>query len=440
MERIHIVTLGCSKNTVDTEYMLGLLKDNYILTSDIMQSDIVIINTCTFINDAKQESIEAIFDAVSLKKEGKIKKIILAGCLSQRYAEELLNEIPEIDIFVGTSNYDKILEFLKDNNVINCVENPSRNMPDKLPRIITESGHYSFVKISEGCDNLCTYCVIPMVRGKYRSRAIEDILDEVSYLVSKGIKEIIIIAQDTSKYGIDIYGEKRLHDLLHQISCIKGVEWIRVHYIYPEDFYDELVNEFEKNDKLLKYFEIPLQHINDQILKRMNRKTNRKQITELIKKIRSKFQGAIIRTTFIVGFPGETEEQFLELKEFIIETKFDRLGVFAYSEEEDTPAVKFPNKVEEEIKEIRKNELMRIQQQISLYKNNLMKGKVLKVIIDEENDNEEYIGRTYMDSPEIDGIVYIHSSKKIFPGDIVEVIIKDSTEYDLIGELYEFAK
>lgn len=439
MEKIHIITLGCSKNTVDSEYMLGILKEGYELTTNIEESDIVIINTCAFIKDAKEESINTIFEVVNLKSDGIINKIIVAGCLSQRYYEELLKEIPEIDLFIGTSNYDEIFTMLKESKEGTAVKNPSRIIPDNLPRILTESKHYAYVKIAEGCDNLCTYCIIPQLRGKYRSRKIEDIVEETRILAAEGIKEIIIIAQDTSKYGIDLYGEKKLHTLLEKISEVKGVEWIRVHYIYPEDFYEKLLETFVSNEKLLNYFEIPLQHVNDKVLKRMNRKTDRKSIDALLKSIRSRIPDAVIRTTFIVGFPGETQEQFEELEEFIEEFKFDRLGVFSYSEEEGTPAAKMAESIDEDIREERRNILMEKQMNISIEKNKTFINKRFNVIIDSHIEENRYIGRTYMDSPDIDGNVYVDSRYELEPGDIVDVKITEALEYDLVGEYYELA-
>jgi ribosomal protein S12 methylthiotransferase len=439
MEKIHIVTLGCSKNTVDSEYMLGILKSEYALTSDISEADIVIINTCTFINDAKEESIEAIFDVVQLKNEGITKKIVLAGCLSQRYAEELLQEIPEIDLFIGTSNYDEILSMIKTRDKIK-VEDPSRELKENLPRVQTESTHFAYVKISEGCDNFCTYCIIPKVRGKYRSRTIENVLREVKNLAMNGVREIILIAQDTSKYGLDLYGEKKLHELIEEIAKIEEVKWIRIHYIYPEDFYDELIKSFEKTDKLVNYFEIPLQHINNQVLKRMNRKTNREDIEALIATIRQRIPDAAIRTTLIVGFPGETRDQFLELEEFVKSAEFERLGVFTYSEEEDTPAYRLPDKIEEDEKKHRRDRLMLIQQELVLKNNQKRVGQVLDVIIDEAYDTDTYVGRSYMDSPDIDGVVYVNSDVQLNPGDLIPVKITDYMEYDLIGGYDEPAK
>jgi ribosomal protein S12 methylthiotransferase len=439
MEKIHIITLGCSKNTVDTEYMLGLLQSEYTISSDIEDSDIVIINTCTFINDAKEESISSIFEAVELKKEGIIKTIVLAGCLSQRYADELVTEIPEIDMFIGTSNYDEIMDILKKESKVN-IEDPSREIEEHIPRVLTESDYYAYVKISEGCDNRCTYCIIPSVRGRHRSRKIENILEEVTSLTEQGISEIIIIAQDTSKYGVDLYGKKMLHALLHEISKIEKVKWIRVHYIYPEDFDEILLEEFATNNKLLNYFEIPIQHVNDTILKRMNRKTNKAEIEGLINRIRNRIPDAIIRTTLIVGFPGETQQQYLELKQFIEDYRFERLGVFAYSEEEDTPAYKLPGKISEDIKEMRREEVMLIQQAITFNKNKELIGSSIECIVDSPTDVSQYIGRTYMDSPDIDGVIYFESVDELKPGDVVNVKINDYMEYDLIGVCDESSK
>ncbi|MBV1758396.1 MAG: 30S ribosomal protein S12 methylthiotransferase RimO [Dethiosulfatibacter sp.] len=439
MEKIHIITLGCSKNTVDTEYMLGLLQSEYTIESNIEESDVVIINTCTFINDAKEESIASIFEAVELKKEGIIKTIVLAGCLSQRYADELVKEIPEIDMFIGTSNYDEIIDILKKESKVN-IEDPSREIAEHIPRVLTESDYYAYVKVSEGCDNRCTYCIIPSVRGRHRSRRIENILEEVTALTKQGISEIIIIAQDTSKYGIDLYGKKMLHQLLKEIFEIAGVKWIRVHYIYPEDFYDDLLEEFASNKKLLNYFEIPIQHINDKVLKRMNRKTNKAEIIGLIERIRAKIPDATIRTTLIVGFPGETEDQYLELKKFVEATNFDRLGVFAYSEEEDTPAYKLTGKISEETKELRRDELMMIQQTITFNKNKELIGSSIECIVDSLIDENQYMGRTYMDSPDIDGVIYFESLRPLNPGDVVTVKVSDYIEYDLIGVCDESSK
>lgn len=443
MKKIYIESLGCSKNLVDSENMVGILsKNGYKLTEYADKADYIIINTCSFINEAKEESINTILSAVQIKNEklGKKSKIIVTGCLAQRYSEDLKKEIPEIDIIIGTSSFEKIdqliEEYEKEKNVV-CETTMENEISEDLPRHSLTPTYYSYLKIAEGCDNHCTYCVIPQLRGKYKSRRIENIVAEARDLAEKGVKEIIIIAQDTSKYGLDLYGEKKLHELIQRISEIDGIKWIRIHYLYPEDIYDELINEFKTNEKLVKYFDIPLQHINDRILKRMNRNTNRKQIIDLITKIRKEVDGGIIRTSLITGFPGESNEEHEELKEFLKEYKLDRVGIFKYSREENTPAYKLPDQISEEVKSIRYNELMEIQMAISTENNYKNVGKIFEVLI-EEKDLEVYIGRTYMDSVEIDGCVYITSDKELSIGNFYKVKINDALEYDLIGEvIYE---
>lgn len=438
MKKIYIYSLGCSKNLVDSENMLGLLKEKGFKVTDYAdKADYIIINTCSFINDAQQESVNAIIEAADIKNSvNKDAKIVVTGCLSQRFGEELAKEIPEIDIIVGTSGFEKIHQYIeeyeKDKELI-VDTNMELNLDKDLPRNLLTEDWYAYLKIAEGCSNNCTYCVIPQLRGPYKSRRIENIVKEAETLASKGVKEIIIIAQDTSKYGIDIYGEKKLHELIGKISEIDGIEWIRIHYLYPEDIYDELINEFKNNKKLLKYFDIPLQHINDRILKRMNRKTNKNQIVNLINKIRKEVKGAVIRTSLITGFPGETEEEHEELKKFLKDYKLDRVGVFTYSQEENTPAYKLPDQVDEEIKERRRNELMEVQLGISYDKNLSRIGKIYDVLIEEKDVENIYVGRTYMDSIEIDGCVYVTSDKELVLGNIYKVLINDALEYDLMG-------
>lgn len=438
MKKIYIYSLGCSKNLVDSENMLGLLKEKGFKVTDYAdKADYIIINTCSFINDAQQESVNAIIEAADIKNSvNKDAKIVVTGCLSQRFGEELAKEIPEIDIIVGTSGFEKIHQYIeeyeKDKELI-VDTNMELNLDKDLPRNLLTEDWYAYLKIAEGCSNNCTYCVIPQLRGPYKSRRIENIVKEAETLASKGVKEIIIIAQDTSKYGIDIYGEKKLHELIGKISEIDDIEWIRIHYLYPEDIYDELINEFKNNKKLLKYFDIPLQHINDRILKRMNRKTNKNQIVNLINKIRKEVEGAVIRTSLITGFPGETEEEHEELKKFLKDYKLDRVGVFTYSQEENTPAYKLPDQVDEEIKERRRNELMEVQLGISYDKNLSRIGKIYDVLIEEKDVENIYVGRTYMDSIEIDGCVYVTSDKELVLGNIYKVLINDALEYDLMG-------
>jgi len=440
MKKIYVESLGCSKNLVDSENMIGILsKKGYKTTEYADKADYIIINTCSFINDAKEESINSIISAAQIKNEGKKKtSIIVTGCLAQRYSEDLAKEIPEIDIIIGTSGFEKIDEFIekyeKEHNIV-CDTNIENEIKENLPRQILTPEYYAYLKIAEGCDNNCTYCVIPQLRGRYKSRKIENIIAEAKTLADQGVKEIIIIAQDTSKYGIDLYKEKKLHEVIQKISEINGIEWIRIHYLYPEDIYDELINEFKNNDKLLNYFDIPLQHVNDGILKKMNRKTSKKQIIDLITKIKTEVEGAVIRTSLITGFPGETDEEHEELKQFLQDYKLDRVGIFKYSREENTPAYKLPNQISDEVMEIRLNELMELQQTIS-YENNFNKvGKTYDVLIEEHDVENIYIGRTYMDSIDIDGCVYVTSDEELTIGDIYKVKINDALEYDLIGDV-----
>lgn len=433
MNKFHIITLGCSKNIVDSEFISKKLKTkNLVYTDNLYDAEVVIINSCTFIEDAKEESIDTIMDVANLKKQGIIKYIILTGCLSQRYEEELEKEIPEIDLFLGTTSFKDIDKYIF-SLTKNHVTSPYIETAIDVGRDYIETSHFGYMKISEGCDNNCTYCIIPKIKGNYRSRKIESLVQEAEEMAKNGVKELILIAQDTSLYGSDIYGGKKLHELLNQISKIKEIEWIRIHYMYPEGIYDELIEEIKNNDKVLKYFDIPLQHISDPILKRMNRKTNKKNIKALINKIRKEIKDAVIRTTFIVGFPGETEEDFDELKNFVEEYKLERLGVFPYSREENTPAYNLDGQIEREVKNKRKDIILELQKSISTEFCMKQEGKKLKVIIDDILDEETYIGRTYMDSPEIDGAVYVTSKKDLEIGQYVDTMITDSLEYDLIG-------
>ncbi len=440
MKKIYVESLGCSKNLVDSENIIGILSNKgYKVTEYADKADYIIINTCSFINDAKEESINSIISAVQIKSEEKKKiSVIVTGCLSQRYSEELKKEIPEIDIIIGTTGFQNIDEFIdkyeKDKNIV-CDVTIDYEIKENLPRNILTPNYYAYLKISEGCDNHCTYCVIPKLRGKYRSRRIENIINEAKILAEQGVKEIILIAQDTSKYGVDLYKEKKLHELIKKLSDIKGIEWIRIHYLYPEDIYDELINEFKNNDKLLNYFDIPLQHINDDILKKMNRKTSKKQIIDLVTKIKAEINGAVIRTSLITGFPGETEEHHEELKSFLKNYKLDRVGIFKYSREENTPAYKLPNQISEDVMEKRHGELMELQQSISYEKNFNKVGNIYDVLIEEHDVENIYIGRTYMDSVDIDGCVYVTSDKKLTIGNMYKVKINDALEYDLIGDV-----
>ncbi len=440
MKKIYMHSLGCSKNLVDSENMIGILTNKgYKMTDFADKADYIIINTCSFINDAQQESVNSIIHAADIKSNvNKRVKIVVTGCLSQMFGKELANEIPEVDIIIGTSGFEKIDEYIEQYETSKSLIVDTKIQLDinkDLPRNILTEDWYAYLKIAEGCSNNCTYCIIPQLRGPYQSRKIESIVKEAKVLAEHGAKEIIIIAQDTSKYGLDIYKERKLHEVIQKISEIESIKWIRVHYLYPEDIYDELVLEFKNNDKLVKYFDIPMQHINDRILKRMNRNTNSMQIKNLINKIRNEVEGAVIRTSLITGFPGETEEEHQELKRFLQEYKLDKVGIFKYSREENTPAYKLPDQISEEVMEQRHNELMEVQLGIS-YENSLLKiGKTYDVLIEEHDVENIYVGRTYMDSIDIDGCVYVTSDKELVIGDIYKVKINDALEYDLIGDV-----
>lgn len=436
-KKVFVVTLGCSKNEIDSELMISILKNNnYTVANYLEEADIIIVNTCGFIEKAKEESIETIWEMCRYKHEGNCKHLILSGCLAQRYSKELLDEIPDIDAIVGTGNIKEISSIINELEQkklrIKRIDNVNTNYLEDVKRINFNSTEY--VRISEGCDNFCTYCIIPKLRGKHRSRNMDDIVEEVEYLAENGVKEIILIGQNTSDYGIDLYNDYSLSKLLDRLNSINGIVWIRVLYLYPDNFTDELIVSIRENNKVVKYVDIPLQHINNNVLKKMNRKTSKEDIKLLINKLRKEIPNIIIRTTFIVGFPGETENEFNELYEFIDEIKFDRLGVFTYSQEEDTPAYTLPNQVDEDIKELRKDIIMELQLSIS---ENLMQSKIDReytVLIEEFNGDNVYIGRTYMDSPDIDGVIYVNSSEPIDIGNFKKVKINDSLEYDLIGE------
>ncbi len=435
---IYMESLGCSKNQIDAEIMLGLLNnDGYILVSDRLDADVIIINTCGFIESAKQESIDIILEMAELKKD-KLRLLIVTGCLAERYEKELAIEIPEIDAMVGTGNYHEIIDIINKSMTgkkIIRTGNINKNYDEDLPRFYKENSHTNYIKISDGCSNLCTYCIIPKLRGRYRSRRMEKIVEEAKILAGSGTKEIILIAQDTTRYGIDIYGKYMLADLLDQLNKIDGIRWIRLLYCYPEAITDDLIEAINRLDKVCKYIDMPIQHCSDIILKRMNRRTNKDKLYNLIKKLRNRIPDIVIRTTLIVGFPGETEENFLELKKFVQDVQFDKLGVFTYSQEENTPAAKMPDQIGEQIKILRQKLLMETQKHISLVKNRQKIGKNLKVMVEERlTECGEYIGRTSGDSPEIDGLVYIRSKTPLRIGEFVTVKIKDALEYDLIGE------
>lgn len=438
---IGMISLGCDKNRVDAEIMLSLLsKEGYNIVNDEKKADVIIVNTCGFIDSAKEESIDTIIEMAHNKNEGRCKSIIVTGCMAERYREELIKEMPEIDAVVGTGNYRDICEIIKRtlNNESGIVKAGNLNYNfDYEDRIITTPKHYAYIKIAEGCDNCCSYCIIPKLRGKFRSRSMENIIKEARELAQKGVKELILVAQDTTMYGVDLYGKRSLPELLKKLEEIEGIEWIRIMYNYPEKITEELINTIIESRKICRYFDMAIQHISDRILKEMKRASTKDEIIGIIESIRTKIPDAVLRTSIIVGFPGETDEDFNELKDFLTEYKLDRVGVFTYSAEEDTPAAEMPNQIDECIKKKRKDILMKLQSRISHEKNKDMIGKVVNVIIDGKAKNNQYFGRTYGDAPEIDQHVFIDSKEfHLNPGDLVKVKITGAYTYDLVGVVY----
>ncbi|HAN10603.1 MAG TPA: 30S ribosomal protein S12 methylthiotransferase RimO [Clostridiales bacterium] len=438
--KVAFVSLGCDKNLVDSEVMLGLINEaGYEIIQDEQEADVLVINTCAFIHDAKKESIENILELAEYKKIGKCKALIVAGCLAERYNNEIMIEMPEIDAIVGTLAYDKIVEVIqktvKGDKVV-CLEDINKKEIEGAPRIITTVGHYEFLKIAEGCYNHCTYCIIPKLRGSYRSKSMDSLVSEAEMLVKNGVKELIIVAQDVTSYGIDFNGEYELPKLLRRLCKIDNLKWIRLLYCYPERISDELINTIKTEGKICKYIDMPLQHINDEILKKMGRNTTKDKIVKLITKIRTEIPDITLRTTFIVGFPGESKQNTEELREFIEETQFDRLGVFIYSEEEDTPAALLKPKVSGKEKERRKSELMQIQESIVERKAIDMIGKILEVVIEGKlQDEDVYMGRTYRDTPDVDGLVFLEADRELMVGEFVQVRITESRGYDLVGKM-----
>lgn len=432
MMKVGFVSLGCSKNLVVTEEMIGLFKKHeYEIVNDPSDAEIIVINTCGFIESAKEEGIQTIFEMADYK-EDKCKYLIVTGCLVERYKNELIESMPEVDLFVRISEYNDLWKMI-DNLVKNS---DNEDTMDYHHRMITTGDSMAYLKIAEGCSNYCTYCAIPYIQGKYISRKYEDILEEANMLAKKGIKELVVIAQDTTKYGFDLYGTYRLPELLNDLCKIDGIEWIRFLYSYPESITDELIEVVKNNDKICKYFDLPIQHISDDVLKRMNRKSDGNTIRNLITKLRKEIPGVILRTTLIVGFPGETEDNFKELSEFVKESKFDRLGAFAYSIEDGTPAAKFPDQLDKKTKNKRQSKIMLIQQDVSKELMSSRIGNEYKCLIENmTEDGEYYIGRTYMDVPSEDGVVYVKYDPSIMVNEFVNVKIVDSSEYDLIGEV-----
>ena len=441
--KVGMVSLGCDKNRVDSELILGTINKFYEITNNPKEADIIIVNTCGFIESAKQESIDTILEMAEFKKTHNCKMLIATGCLTQRYGDELLELIPEIDILMGVNDYMKlhklILDFIKDQKRISSANYTDEGI-NEGERILTTNTHTAYLRIAEGCNNFCTYCIIPQIRGKFRSRTIEAVVKEAKSLTAQGVKEIILIAQDLTNYGEDIYGERNLHKLIKELSKIEELEWIRLLYCYPEEISDELITEIAENPKVVKYLDLPIQHISNNILKTMLRKTDKETITRKIELLRERVPGIVLRTSLIVGFPGETEEDFNELAEFLQEYKLDNVGVFTYSQEEGTAAAKLPNQIEEEIKETRKDKLMQIQRKVVTDLNKLKIGNIYDTIIDGSN-GQYYIGRSQGMAPEIDGLVYVTKKKTLKKGEIIKVKITDVIEYDLVGDVWdEFSK
>lgn len=442
--KLLFVSLGCDKNLVDTEVMLGILqRRRFEFTDDETEADVIVINTCCFIHDAKEESIQTILDMAQYKQSagngGKCRALLVTGCLAQRYAQEIRTEIPEVDAIVGTTAYDKIAEALE--AVLTGQEGDRFAGIEELPaveeqRIVTTGGYYAYLKIAEGCDKHCTYCIIPKLRGHYRSVPMERLVREAKQLVENGVKELILVAQETTLYGQDLYGKKMLPELLRELCKIEGLFWIRLLYCYPEEIDDKLIQAIREEDKICNYLDMPIQHASDAILKRMGRRTDKRQLMDIIEKLRTDIPDICLRTTLITGFPGETEEAHQELLDFVDELEFDRLGVFTYSQEEDTPAAQYPEQIDEEVKQVRQAQLMELQQEISFAHAQDMVGRVLDAFVEGKvTDEDAYAARTYMDAPNVDGLLFIQTERELMSGDMVKVRVTGAYEYDLIGEL-----
>lgn len=439
--KILFVSLGCDKNLVDSEMMLGMLQEKgFSFTDDESEADIVVVNTCCFIGDAKEESINTLLQMGELRKQGRIKALIAAGCLAQRYREEIQKEIPEVDAIIGTTAIEAIVSAVEE-----VLKGQGHNHYDDInakpvtgkKRVVTTGGHFAYLKIAEGCDKHCTYCIIPKVRGSYRSVPMENLLAEARELAESGVKELILVAQETTLYGADLYGEKSLPRLLHELAKISGIYWIRILYCYPEEITDELIDAIAEEPKVCHYLDIPIQHASDSVLKRMGRRTSQEELKSMIGKLRERIPDICLRTTLISGFPGEKQEDFEELYRFVNEMEFDRLGVFPYSQEEDTPAAAMQEQVEEAVKERRRDELMELQQVIAFEKAEDMVGHVLTVMIEGKvADEDAYVARTYRDAPNVDGYLFLNSSADLMTGDFVKALVTGSNEYDLIGEIY----
>ena len=439
--KILFVSLGCDKNLVDTEMMLGeLLKKGYEFTDDETEAEIVVVNTCCFIGDAKEESINALLETAQLRTEGQVKVLVAAGCLAQRYKEEIQTEIPEVDVIIGTTAIDKIVDAIEE-----VLQGKSQNYYKDInekpftgsERVVTTGGHFAYLKIAEGCDKHCTYCIIPKVRGNFRSVPMDNLIEQAEQLAQKGVKELILVAQETTLYGVDLYGEKSLPKLLHELGQIPGIFWIRILYCYPEEITEELIQTIKNEPKVCHYLDIPIQHASDKILKRMGRRTSQEQLRTMIDRLREEIPDICLRTTLITGFPGETEEDHEELMQFINDMEFDRLGAFTYSQEEDTAAAIMPDQIDEDVKIARQQDIMELQQEIAFEKAQEMVGHILTVMIEGKvADEDVYVARTYRDAPNVDGYLFLNTTASLMTGDLVKVMVTDSNEYDLVGEMY----
>ena len=438
--KILFISLGCDKNLVDTEVMLGMLASRgYEMTNDEQEADIIVINTCCFIHDAKEESIQNILEMAEYKKNGSAKALIVTGCMAERYRQEILDEIPEVDEVLGTTAYDRILDAvdaaLAGQHEVMTADLDARPLPE-TKRLVTTGGHFAYLKIAEGCDKHCTYCIIPKIRGNFRSVPMERLLKEAQDLAEQGVKELILVAQETTLYGKDLYGEKSLPKLLRELCKISGIRWIRILYCYPEEITDELIQVMKEEPKICHYLDLPIQHANDTILKRMGRRTSKQELIDIVQKLRKEIPDICLRTTLITGFPGETQEQHEEVMEFIDTLEFDRLGAFTYSPEEDTPAATFEDQIDEEVKEDRQADIMELQQEIAFDKAEDMIGREVLVMIEGKvADENAYVGRTYRDAPNVDGLIFINTDVELISGDFAKVKVTGALDYDLIGEL-----
>ena len=440
MRKVLFISLGCDKNLADSEDMLGMLVEKgYEITNEEKEAEVIVINTCAFIHDAKEESVNSILEMAQYKETGRLKALLVTGCLAQRYQKEITEEIPEVDAVLGTGSWDELIQAL--DKVFEGEKYLDFQDVDRLPqaegkRVITTGGHYDYLKIAEGCDKRCTYCIIPKLRGKYRSIPMEKLVSQAEYLASQGVRELIVVAQETTIYGQDLYGEKSLHILLKKLCRIPGIQWLRILYCYPEEIYPELIQTMKEERKICHYLDLPIQHCNDRILKRMGRRTTKAELVQIVETLRREIPDIILRTTLITGFPGETQEEHEELMEFIDTMEFDRLGVFTYSAEEDTPAARMPDQIEEEEKERRQAELMELQQEISIDKGNARIGSNVEVMVEGKvADENAYVARTYGDAPGVDGYMFINTDTELMSGDFALVHVTGALEYDLIGEL-----